>query len=708
MSDTIDVWGVETNNLKDIDVSLEKHAINLIIGPSGSGKSSLAYDTVAQIGQHEFMSMFADNASDPTYKVKGYRNMVAAVPLKQANYNNNMRSTIGTYFGLNRYIGFVFSVISGVSEDFFVLNKESNLCEVCHGFGTVKELNVNKLISFNTKLKDDPVRCWDRYKDFYRSIIEKFCTEVGIDPNKTFRELTEEERHTFLYGESRSKYQIIYHKVNSKSSRTTKFYGVMREKPLIVGANISDKYYSDTVCPCCRGKKYAFSHDEIKVGGLSIGEYMITPFADLLIVNKAIRKHSKSASLTFALAAIDTFLQRAIDFNLGYLFFNRSIPTLSGGELQRLRMVQVFNTQLTDLLIVLDEPLGGLSGKERKNIYDSIVELKEKHTLVIVDHSDIFVKSARTIVALGEKSGKNGGYLIDAQSYIKKQKAPMPKPEHTLGAPIRVALNSKIYQYNGVDIELSEGCLNLITGASGIGKSTLIREYFPQFFESYAYVNQRPILGNKNSNVATSLDIATEIFSIFAKKFKKDKNYFSNNTGNEGCCPSCLGAGYIEYGSEKTSVLRLECADCAGTGFNKDLAKHKINGKSIFDIWKMTVDEVADFFKDINPKIATVLQNASSILLGHLLIGQPTSTLSGGENIRIKLLKLRNSRSDVLGVDEPFKGLSLTEIHSVIIFLIGMVNKGKTIVVIDHNEEAFPYFANHIELINKNGLLTDK
>lgn len=708
MSDTIDVWGVETNNLKDIDVSLEKHAINLIIGPSGSGKSSLAYDTVAQIGQHEFMSMFADNASDPTYKVKGYRNMVAAVPLKQANYNNNMRSTIGTYFGLNRYIGFIFSVISGVSEDFFVLNKESNLCEVCHGFGTVKELDVNKLISFNTKLKDDPVRCWDRYKDFYRSIIEKFCTEVGIDPNKTFRELTEEERHTFLYGESRSKYQIIYHKVNSKSSRTTKFYGVMREKPLIVGANISDKYYSDTVCPCCRGKKYASSHDGIKVGGLSIGEYMITPFADLLIVNKAIRKHSKSASLTFALAAIDTFLQRAIDFNLGYLSFNRSIPTLSGGELQRLRMVQVFNTQLTDLLIVLDEPLGGLSGKERKKIYDSIVELKEKHTLVIVDHSDIFVKSARTIVALGEKSGKNGGYLIDSQSYIKKQKAPMPKPEHTLGAPIRVALNSKIYQYNGVDIELSEGCLNLITGASGIGKSTLIREYFPQFFESYAYVNQRPILGNKNSNVATSLDIATEIFSIFAKKFKKDKNYFSNNTGNEGCCPSCLGAGYIEYGSEKTSVLRLECADCAGTGFNKDLAKHRINGKSIFDIWKMTVDEVADFFKDINPKIATALQNASSILLGHLLIGQPTSTLSGGENIRIKLLKLRNSRSDVLGIDEPFKGLSLIEIHSVINFLIGMVNKGKTIVVIDHNEEAFPYFANHIELINKNGLLTDK
>lgn len=705
MSNTIDVWGVETNNLKNIDISLEKHAINLIIGPSGSGKSSLAYDTIAQIGQHEFMSMFADNASDPTYKVKGYRNMVAAVPLKQANYNNNMRSTIGTYFGINRYIGLIFSFVSAVSEDFFVLNKESNLCEECHGLGIVKELDVNKLISFNTKLKDDPVRCWDRYKDFYRSIIVRFCEEVGIDPNKTFRELTDEERHTFLYGESKTKYQILYRKVNSKSSRTTKYYGVMLQKPLIVGASISDKYYSDTVCPCCKGKKYSSSHDEVKVGGLSIGEYMITPFSELLAINKNIRENVKKTSLSFALDTIDAFLKRAVDFNLGHLFLNRSIPTLSGGELQRLRMVQVFNTQLTDLLIVLDEPLGGLSGKERKKIYDSIIELSDRHTLVIVDHSDIFVESARSIIALGEKSGKDGGKLIDANRYLKKQKTPLPKFDQALGIPIKVILNSPIYQYCGVEIELAENCLNLITGASGIGKSTLIREYFPQFFESYAYVNQRPLLGNKNSNVATSLDIANEIFSTFAKKFRKDKNYFSNNTGSEGCCPTCLGAGFIEYGSEKTSVLRLECADCLGTGFNKDLVKHKINGKSIFEIWEMTIDEATNFFKDINPKISSALADASSILLGHLNIGQPTSTLSGGENIRIKLLKLRNSKADIIGIDEPFKGLSPTEIHSVVTFLVGMIKKGKTIIVIDHNEEAFPYFAKHIELISDKGVL---
>ena len=705
MSDTIDVWGVETNNLKNIDISLEKHAINLIIGPSGSGKSSLAYDTIAQIGQHEFLSMFADNASEPTYKVKGYRNMVAAVPLKQANYNSNIRSTIGTYFGINRYIAFVYSVVSGVSEDFFVLNKESNLCEVCHGLGTIKRLDVNKLISFNTKLKYDPVRCWDRYKDFYRSIIEKYCEEVGIDSNKTFSELTDKERHDFLYGESKSKYQVLYRRVNSKSSRTTKFYGVMLQKPLIPGANISDKYYTDTVCPCCKGKKYSASHDEIKVGGLSIGEYMITTFSDLLKINKCIRKSNKVTSLSFALGIIDAFLQKAIDFNLGYLFFNRSIPTLSGGELQRLRMVQVFNTQLTDLLIVLDEPLGGLSGGEKKKIYNSVIELANKHTLVIVDHSDIFVNSAHSIIALGERSGKEGGKLIDANKYIQQQKIQLPKPKQTLGEAIKIEIYSQIYQYHGVNIKLFKNCLNLITGASGIGKSTLIREYFPQFFESYAYINQRPLMGNRNSNVATALDIANEIFRTFAQKFNKDKNYFSNNTGSEGCCPSCLGAGFIEYGSEKNTVFRLECADCLGTGFNKDLAKHKINGKSIFEIWGMTVDEATAFFMDINPKIVSVLKDASSLLLGHLLIGQPTSSLSGGENIRIKLLRLRSSKADVLSIDEPFKGLSPTEIYNVVTFLVSMIDKGKTIVVIDHNEDAIPYFVNHIRLISDKGIL---
>ena len=136
MEKTNNIWGIETNNLKNIDVQIERNGLNLIIGPSGSGKSSLAYDTIAQIGQHEFMSMFADNISDPTYRIKGYENMLAAVPIRQSNFNNNMRSTIGTYFGINRSIILIYAAILGIDEDFFVLNKEENLVASVMGYAT--------------------------------------------------------------------------------------------------------------------------------------------------------------------------------------------------------------------------------------------------------------------------------------------------------------------------------------------------------------------------------------------------------------------------------------------------------------------------------------------------------------------------------------------------------------------------------------------
>ncbi len=208
MEKTINIWGIETNNLKNIDVQIERNALNLIIGTSGSGKSSLAYDTIAQIGQHEFMSMFADNISDPTYRIKGYENMLAAVPIRQSNFNNNMRSTIGTYFGINRSIILIYAAILGIDEDFFVLNKEENLCSECHGLGYIRVLDQNRIINYDIPLGKNPFRCWNRYKDFYQQIIQQFCIDNGIDDKKTFRQLTDKEKNLILYGESDEKYSI--------------------------------------------------------------------------------------------------------------------------------------------------------------------------------------------------------------------------------------------------------------------------------------------------------------------------------------------------------------------------------------------------------------------------------------------------------------------------------------------------------------------
>lgn len=705
MPNKIIVEGIETNNLKNIDVSIEKRAINLIVGPSGSGKSSLAYDTIAQIGQHEFMAMFADDIQEPSYKVKAFYNMVAAVPIRQSNHNNNSRSTIGTYFGLNRSIGFIYAAILGLSEDTFVLNKESNLCPNCHGLGTVTCLDENKIIDYNAPISKNPFRCWNKYKDFYNQILTEFCCDKNIDSSKTFRELSDKEKNILLYGESDIKYSIRYKKTNTYSRRTTKYYGVMTGVPMLVNHSIGKQFYSDVICKSCIGKKYAPEINKHKIYGLSIGEFMTKPFSELLDVILKMIASANEEGLKFTLNSIKVFVEKAIELNLGHLFFHRAIPTLSGGELQRLRMVQVFNTQLSDLMIVLDEPLAGLSGNEKKTIYKNVLDLSDKHTVIVVDHSDMFASKAKKIIALGEGGGTNGGKIIDSKRYLLEQKkkihfvAPVKREE------ILIKLNNPVYQYQGVDISIAKGCMTLITGHSGVGKSTLLREYLPQYFEHYNYISQKPLMGNKNSSVATALDIFGRISDIYATKHKKDKKFFSSLTGNDGMCPACQGAGYIEYGYEKNKA-KIECKECEGTGFNKNLKKFKISNKSIFDIWKMTLDEAYDFFLPIDKKIAFILNEATSIMLGHLKVGQPTSTLSGGENIRVKILKSIKSRADILGIDEPFKGLSKTEIDKVALFIDKIRQQGKTIVVIDHSDDIEVYFSKHIVLSNNDGILS--
>ena len=434
---------------------------------------------------------------------------------------------------------------------------------------------------------------------------------------------------------------------------------------------------------------------------------MTMPFEQLQHYIEKMLSETTDSSLLFVLNNIQKFVSKAIDLNLGYLFFHRAIPTLSGGELQRLRMVQVLSTQLSNLLLVLDEPLAGLSGEEKKSVFECVVDLAKRHTVVIVDHSDIFVSVSKKIIALGESGGVNGGFIIDAKKYLAKQSIKNTINILPVQSMERVSIHNPVYSYEGVDIEIVKECMNLITGHSGIGKSTLLREYFPQYFDHYLYINPKPLLGNKNSSVSTALNISIDISNLFAVKHKKDRRFFSNQTGCEGMCPVCMGVGYIEYGNGYDAKIKLLCKDCAGTGFNKTLQKYRIDGKNVFDIWNMTIDEAIEYFSGMDNKIIYHLEEANSLLLGHLRIGQPIATLSGGENIRVKILKAMKSTAKVFGVDEPFKGLSNTEIFCVVQYLNRLCRKDRTVIVVDHSEAIEQYFAKHIELTCDNGILSD-
>ncbi len=706
MNNSIEIIGVETNNLKNINVSIVKGGINLIIGPSGSGKSSLAYDTIAQIGQHEFFSMFADDISEPTYKVKQYKNMIATIPIKQLNHNNNLRSTIGTYFGLNYSIIFLFSSLLEIDEDFFVLNKSENLCEFCHGFGFTKELDLNKIISYDIPIYKNPLRCWNKHKDFYCEILKLFCAEKDIDSSKTFRELNAEERNTILLGESTHKYSVKYKRTNTVSSRTTKYYGILTGKAMMQKYVPGKQFFSEVECRHCVGKKYSKEHNEHLLLGQSIGSVMTLPFNQLAVYCKEIRKICKEEAQILSLNKIENFICKAIELGLSHLFFHRAIPTLSGGELQRLRLVQVFSSQLSDLLLILDEPLAGLSGSEKIAVYQNTLKLANHHTLIIVDHSDIFVNKAQNIIALGEKSGKYGGNLINAQEYLESQivTKQILLPFETKIK--RIEMESKVYGFKGIGLTIAVGSLNLITGKSGVGKSTLLREYLPQCLDSYEYISQKPLMGNKNSSVATVLNVFIKIIDLIAKNNNIERRVIINLVDGKGCCPKCGGSGYREYGYEPK--VQLICKDCNGTGFNAVLKKYKIKGETLFDIWELTITEAKDFFHGMQSSIENTLSSAESVLLGHLKIGQPTATLSGGENIRLKVLNVAKTSKMYLGIDEPFKGLASTEVDSIMQLFYSLLRSNKTLIIVEHNEQAFEYCHTKSEIIEENQYLIAK
>lgn len=701
----IEINGINTKNLKNIDVKLIKNTINLIIGPSGSGKSTLAYDSIAELGCHELYSMFADDISEPIYKISNYKNMIATVPIKQLNLNNNIHSTIGTYFAYNNSIIHIFSSILKQPESRFVLNKIDNLCDYCNGLGIVKEVDIYKAIDFNKPLSQNPFKCWNVYKDFYREIISEFCDDNNIDKNKTFFELNEEEKHKILNSVSDKKYKISYKKLNNKSSRTINFSGILSKKNMLVNHNISSKFYSDVKCAKCKGYKYNNEVNILKINGISIGDFMLMPFNKLHCVLDIFLLLTNNTKTILEINKIKTFIDKCIEFNLGHLHFHRNIPSLSGGELQRIRMVRVLNTQLSDLLIVLDEPLAGISRKERDIIFENIVKLSKKNTLLIVDHSDIFIKVAKNIIALGYSGGENGGYVIDSAKYITEQFKKRDFSPNKANDFYNICINSNIYSYSGVKIKLAKNSLNLIIGNSGVGKSTLLREYLPQFFDKYLYINQKPLNSNKFSNVSTILGIFTKTSEIYAKKFKKDKKYFSNQLGCLGACPSCNGDGFINFGREYLGLQKIQCDECSGTGFNKILNKYKINNKSIIDLWNSDLIQLKDFYKDLDKNIYNVLKNADELLIGHLKFGQNSVSLSGGENVRIKVLKHTNTSSSVVGIDEPFKGLNPEEIYKMLMFIDKLRQKNKTIIVVEHNLEIQSYFSYIVEIFNKNGVI---
>lgn len=681
---------ISTNNLKNISVEFDDHEIIYIGGASGSGKSSLAFDTIAAISENEYGSLTRDNKVAVKYRVQEYDTVLVAATLKQLNFNVNPRSIILTYFGLYQHMANVLSHCTGLTADSFSLNGAYR-CRNCNGIGYTNVVDELLVVDPTRTLKEGPFKCWNAsYSDFFSQLLHNFCEEQKINESKRFGQLSKETQEMLLRSKGTTKYKISYTAGGRKRSKTSVYIGPIlgleSDMNDMFGLG-QDKYSKPCMCTSCLGSRLSDQVGLQKIQGKADVRFMLTrSLNEVGSVIKEIKKAIKSDTIGYSCDYLLHFIDSCSRLNVSYLNFSRSISTLSGGELQRLRMVQLLLGKLKNLLIVLDEPTGSLDPKEADAVIKIIAELKKNNTVIVVDYNDKLRKIADRAYFLGPKSGIHGGQLIKEADYQKMQEGSSVIPSRKKSNKISVMLKSDYVNYgNGLDIY--EKALNGICGGSGIGKSTILRDILPYQLDDYQYITQKPIKANRNSTVGSYTGLLNEVRNYYASKTKKDKKIFS--LAQDGACPKCEGKGSILIGEFYDEQLFTDCEECGGTGYAKSTLEQLVDGLSIYEFLNQNIEEIIDNDISVSKKFDNNVRLLAKLGLGHLSLNQRVSSLSGGENQRIKLSQaLGDSKTKMYGLDEPSKGLGRKEMLDLIGMIYENIEKfGKTFIVSEHNTE---------------------
>ena len=693
--------GIKTHNLKNIDGDLHKGGMTCIAGVSGSGKSSLAFSTIAGISKAEYDKMTNDNRVGVDYDVDSYDDVIMAIPLRQLNFNVNPRSTIMSYFDLQKFVIYVAGSLTSLPLSDFNYNGDGR-CRDCQGLGYKLQPDPISIIDYEKKICDVPFRCWQKtYVDFFRQLLIAYCDECGIDIDKRFKDLSDQQKYKLLYdiGSKKRKFQ---YKANGRTrSKTSAYMGPlagMEKKSDDLFSHNREQYCAQKKCDCCGGSRIRRKTSEKElVKGFSVGDLYTEDF-DILEKELQSLKKNVNKVLKPAIDNILIFIGACKKVGLGYLSLTRSISSLSGGELQRLRIAQLMIGKIHDLLIVLDEPTASLYPAEVDYTIGIIEEMRKKNTLLVVEHNEKIIESADYNIFLGYDGGKNGGYLISRDEYMKLQEGGLKYSFFKGTAIDKCVLDSDYVDYAGCELEIPHSSIMGISGMSGCGKTTILREILPKYYEDYLYVSQKPLKGNSFTTVATYTKLIDEIRTYYAKILEKDKGYFSQR--GKGSCEKCGGSGYIEIGGFYEEKLFDICDKCDGTGYLQEVLEWKVNDLNIYEIQQMTIDELVASGISISAKANKIIVLLSNLGLGYLELGQKVKTLSGGENQRIKLAEaLNENKYAFIGLDEPAKGLGKCEIKRLLGLIYEQISDNKkTFIVAEHNPIFLNFCSYFVEL----------
>ncbi|MBP1164446.1 MULTISPECIES: ATP-binding cassette domain-containing protein [unclassified Chryseobacterium] len=698
--ENIEITNARQNNLKNISIKIPKYRIVVFTGVSGSGKSSLVFETIGAEAQrqiNETQNSFIRNRLQHygVPDVDKIENLNVPIIINQKRLGGNARSTVGTAADVSASLRLLFSRMGepfvGYSN-VFSFNHPQGMCPECEGLGFVQTLNVNALIDQEKSLHEGAVRFPTFQPGGWR--LTRYTLSGYFDNDKKLKDFTDKEWETLLYApEHKPKHP------HKEWGKTVKYEGIVPriEKAFLKKdskENITRKDALKNIvitktCPSCKGKRLNEKILSCKIEGKSIADCMALSVDELLEFITSL----DSKQYEVVIKELSAKLQNIITIGLQYLTLDRSTNTLSGGESQRIKMVRSLGNSLIDLLYIFDEPSIGLHPKDLQNIITIIKQIRDKgNSVLIVEHDPDLIKMADWVIDIGPGSGRNGGEVVydgtfknlknstgKTGSYFTKKpsiKQKFRKPDGYLEIK-----NANRYNLKNVTVNIPTGVMTVVTGVAGSGKSTLINRILPELYPDVTIIDQSLFAASARSNLLTYLGISDIVRKLFAQSNHVSDKLFSRNS--EGACKNCKGLGIEKIDLAFMDDIEQPCEVCGGSGFDPDVLQYRYNGKTIVEVMNMTVSESVDFFKE-----EFILKNFDLLIqlgLDYLTLGQRLDSFSGGERQRLKLTRELKNTNQIIILDEPSTGLHPSDTQKLLTFFNGLVDQNNTLIVIEHN-----------------------
>lgn len=700
----ITVTGARTHNLRDIDVEIPSHALTVVTGVSGSGKSSLVFDTIAAEAQRATAAGYPSFvrtrlAQHPPADVNRIDGLTFTTVVDQRRFTGNARSTVATAVDLSTPLRMLFSRFAVPSAGFspaYSPNDPAGMCLTCEGLGTVSVIDEDALIDPDLSLNDGAVRFPTFAPGTYR--WKRLVTSGLCDPSVPWSQLPEDVRDVLMHARDlalkdplpgypdHGRFDGIIPRLQDSYLRRTPSRLTTAERAGL------DAVVSHSTCPDCAGARLNTAARSSLINGRSIADWATVSVSDLYeLVVEATETLGESAAPL--LTEISRRVDALVEVGLGYLNLDRSSPTLSGGEAQRVKMVRHLGSPLTEVTYVFDEPAAGLHPSDVQRLITLLTGLRDRrNTVLVVDHNPAVIAAADHVIGMGPGAGESGGRITftGTPASVSSADAPVIKPSVRTPTGSVTVEHARSNNLRDLSVTVPTGVLTVVTGVAGSGKSSLITTDFSAQHPDFTVVGQQPLHGGRRSSLLTVTGVADGLRSLFAASGDLSASWFSRNA--KGGCPECSGAGEITTDLAFMEDTRTPCEACGGSGFNDKALSVTVGGYTIAEVEALHSADVAGL---LGPADAARLRWVDRVGLGYLAIGRTLDGLSGGERQRLLLARHLGSVNDDeprrLILDEPTTGLHAADVRRLLELFDELVDAGGTLVLIEHNQQVMAH-----------------